>query len=177
MYKLKKTLIMTYIPHEDKEQVEIEKHEALVVNIFSEFLTIDNLIKSGISQTLPDEMELSHFMVLNYFFHLKGEKTPAQLAKTFRVTKGAITNTINKLEQKGYIHSRPDWADGRKKLISLSSTGNSVRQDAIKKMNPLFRDLIKKLGDNKLRSLIPLLREIRLHLSHLSPPINQKKNK
>ena len=35
---------MTYIPHEDKEQVEIEKHEALVVNIFSEFLTIDNLI-------------------------------------------------------------------------------------------------------------------------------------
>ena len=40
-------------------------------------------------------MELSHFMVLNYFFHLKGEKTPAQLAKTFRVTKGAITNTLN----------------------------------------------------------------------------------
>ena len=73
-------------------------------------------------------MELSQFMVLNYFFHLKGEKTPAQLAKIFRVTRGAMTNTIHKLEQKGYIHSRPDWSDGRKKLISLNDSGNTAEQ-------------------------------------------------
>ena len=113
-------------------QIDIKKNESLAINIFSEFLAIDNLIKSGLSQKLPNEMELSHFIVLNYFSHLKTEKTPAQLAKIFRVTKGAMTNTINKLERKGYVHSRPDWEDRRKKLISISDSGNLARESAVK---------------------------------------------
>ena len=149
------------------EETQLEKTEALAINALSELLAVDNLIKSNISHTLPNDMELSHFMVLNYFFHLKGEKTPAQLAKIFRVTKGAMTNTINKLEQKGYIHSRPDWNDGRKKLISISSSGNMAREAAIKNMNPFFFNLVKNLGPDKLKSVVPTLREIRIHLSKI----------
>jgi hypothetical protein len=70
------------------EETQLEKTEALAINALSELLAVDNLIKSNISHTLPNDMELSHFMVLNYFFHLKGEKTPAQLAKIFRVYQG-----------------------------------------------------------------------------------------
>ena len=44
-------------------RVDLGKNEALAINIFSEFLAIDSLIKSSISQKLPNEMELSHFMV------------------------------------------------------------------------------------------------------------------
>ena len=151
----------------DISEIQLKKTEALAINILSELLAIDNLIKSNISHKLPNDMELSHFMVLNYFFHLKGEKTPAQLAKIFRVTKGAMTNTINKLDQKGYIHSRPDWADGRKKLISLSDSGNIARAAAIKNMSPFFFSLVKNLGQDKLKSIVPTLREIRIHFSKI----------
>ena len=151
----------------DIGETDLKKTEALAINTLSELLAVDNLVKSNISNKLPNHMELSHFMVLNYFFHLKGEKTPAQLAKIFRVTKGAMTNTINKLEQKGYIHSRPDWNDGRKKLISLSNAGDLARAAAIKNMSPFFLSLVKNLGQDKLKSIIPTLREIRIHLSKI----------
>ena len=146
---------------------QLRKTESLAITTLSELLAVDNLIKSNISNKLPNNMELSQFMVLNYFFHLKGEKTPAQLAKIFRVTKGAMTNTINKLEQKGYVHSRPDWNDGRKKLISLSDSGNTARADAIKNVSPFFFNLVKNLGKDKLKSIVPTLREIRIHLSEI----------
>lgn len=164
---------MRIVSENKSKQQEFIKDETLAINMLSEFLAIDNLIKSGISQKLPSDMELSHFVVLNYFYHLKGEKTPAQLAKIFRVTKGAMTNTINKLEKRGYIHCRPDWNDGRKKLISISESGNLARVDAIKNISPFFMGLVKNLGSEGLRKLIPLLREIRLHLS--SMPISSSK--
>ena len=146
-------------------KVDLGKNETLAINIFSEFLAIDSLIKSSISRKLPNEMELSHFMVLNYFSHLQTEKTPAQLAKIFRVTKGAMTNTIYKLERKGYVHSRPDWKDGRKKLISLSPSGESAREAAVKNMGPIFIELVQTLGCERLKDLVPKLRDIRLHLN------------
>ena len=150
---------------ENISRVDLGKNEDLAINIFSEFLAIDSLIKSSISQKLPNEMELSHFMVLNYFSHLKTEKTPAQLAKIFRVTKGAMTNTIKKLERKGYVHSRPDWKDGRKKLISLSKSGESAREAAVKNMDPIFIELVQTLGYQRLKDLVPELRDIRIHLN------------
>ena len=146
-------------------RVDLEKNETLAINIFSEFLAIDSLIKSSIYRKLPDDMELSHFMVLNYFSHLQTEKTPAQLAKIFRVTKGAMTNTINKLQKKGYVHSRPDWQDGRKKLISLSAAGKLAAEAAVKNMSPIFIDLVQTLGHEELKDLVPKLRDIRIHLN------------
>tara|TARA_B100000287_G_scaffold218185_1_gene205776 strand:- start:275 stop:742 length:468 start_codon:yes stop_codon:yes gene_type:complete len=150
---------------ENISRVDLGKNEDLAINIFSEFLAIDSLIKSSISRKLPNEMELSHFMVLNYFSHLQTEKTPAQLAKIFRVTKGAMTNTIKKLERKGYVHSRPDWKDGRKKLISLSKSGESAREAAVKNMDPIFIELVQTLGYQRLKDLVPELRDIRIHLN------------
>ena len=40
-------------------------------------------------------------MVLNHFARLGGEKTPAQLARVFHVTKGAMTNTVGRLDAAG----------------------------------------------------------------------------
>mgnify|MGYP002062747118 CR=1 FL=1 len=34
--------------------------------------------------------------------------SPAQLARTFHVTRGAMTNTLGKLEWAGHVHIHPD---------------------------------------------------------------------
>lgn len=68
-------------------------------------------------------MEISHFSVLNHLVFVGGERSPAQLANTFHVTRGAMTNTLAKLEWAGYVHVRPDWDDARRKMVAISRPG------------------------------------------------------
>ena len=56
--------------------------------------SIEQLARTRLTRALPRGMELSHFMVLNHFARLGGEKTPAQLARVFHVTRGAMSNTL-----------------------------------------------------------------------------------
>ena len=94
-----------------------------MIALFSEIVMVETLARNRLTRALPRGMELSHFMVLNHFARLGGEKTPAQLARVFHVTKGAMTNTVARLEAAGYVHVRPDWEDGRRKLVSISHAG------------------------------------------------------
>jgi hypothetical protein len=80
---------------------------------------------TGLAEALPKGMELSHFSVLNQLARSNEEKTPAQLARIFHVTRGAMTNTLNRLEWAGHIHVRPDWDDARRKLIAISPAGRA----------------------------------------------------
>ena len=83
----------------------------LAITLFSELLTLDQLARMSIARVLPKGMELSHFSVLNHLAHANGEKSPGQLARSFHLTRGAMTNTLSKLEWAGWVHVRPDWDD------------------------------------------------------------------
>ena len=77
-------------------------------------------------------MELSHFMALNHLARASSERTPAQLADRFHVTRGAMTNTLSRLEAAGHVHIRPDWDDARRKLVSISPAGRAARDAALR---------------------------------------------
>ena len=62
-----------------------------VIAFFSEIVMVEQLARTRLTRVLPRGMELSHFMVLNHFARLGGERTPAQLARAFHVTRGAMT--------------------------------------------------------------------------------------
>ena len=141
-------------------------NDPLAISLFSEISAIEHLLKVRLSKMLPLGMELSHFSILNHFATLKGEKTPVQLARSFNVTKGAITNTLTKLSKMGYIHIRPDWDDGRSKLVSISKAGKNARDSAINAIEPIVADLVKVMGPEKARALIPFLRDLRILLNN-----------
>ncbi|MET4127573.1 MarR family transcriptional regulator [Roseovarius sp. MBR-6] len=137
---------------------------SLAVALFSEILTNEQLIRSRLSRVLPKGMEISHFSVLNHLARLGDERSPAQLAKSFHVTRGAMTNTLSKLEWAGYIHIRPDWEDARRKMISISPSGRQARDAAISAITPMVSDLIRELGEDRVRASLPVLRELRSKL-------------
>ena len=137
----------------------------LAISIFSEILTIDQLLRNKLSKTLPKGMQLSHFVVLNHLSNIGAEKTPAQLAKSFHLTKGAMTNTLNKLENAGYIHIRPDWEDARRKLVAISPAGRNARDEAYAFVAPLISSVIGKSNFDELRTTLPVLRSLRQELS------------
>ncbi len=141
-----------------------ESSNSLAVALFSEILTADQLVRNRLTRVLPKGMEISHFSVLNHLARANDERSPAQLAKSFHVTRGAMTNTLSKLEWAGYIHIRPDWDDARRKMIAISPAGRRARDAAIDAMSPMINELVAELGDDKVRAALPILRELRIKL-------------
>ena len=141
-----------------------DNSNSLAVALFSEILTADQLVRNRLSKVLPKGMEISHFSVLNHLARSGSERTPAQLALSFHVTRGAMTNTLGKLEWAGYIHVRPDWDDARRKMVAISPAGRRARDAALDAISPMIAELISELGDERVRAAIPILRELRLKL-------------
>lgn len=137
---------------------------ALAVSLFSEILTAEQLLRNRLSKVLPKGMEISHFSVLNHLLFVGGERSPAQLAQTFHVTRGAMTNTLSKLEWAGYVHIRPDWDDARRKMVAISPAGRQARDQAIAALTPMINQVVEELGADKVRSTLPTLRELRIQL-------------
>jgi DNA-binding MarR family transcriptional regulator len=141
-----------------------ERTEDIAVTLFGELFVADQLARNLVSKALPRGMELSHFSVLNHLARLPEERTPAQLARAFHVTRGAMTNTLAKLEMAGHIHIRPDWDDARQKFVAISPSGRAARDMAVLAVAPLIADVVRALGAERVRAVIPVLREMRIRL-------------
>lgn len=141
-----------------------ERNEDIAVALFGELFMADQLARNRISKVLPKGMELSHFGVLNHLARIGDERTPAQLAKAFHVTRGAMTNTLSRLEWAGHVHIRPDWDDARRKFVAISPSGRAARDAAVQAVAPLIAEVVQALGADRVRALIPVLREMRTRL-------------
>ncbi|WP_128255012.1 MarR family winged helix-turn-helix transcriptional regulator [Falsirhodobacter deserti] len=143
-----------------------DRTDDIAISLFGELFMTDQLARNRISKVLPKGMELSHFGVLNHLARLGEERTPAQLAKAFRVTRGAMTNTLAKLEWAGHVHIRPDWDDARRKFVAISPAGRQARDAAVEAIVPLVADVVRALGPEKVRAVLPVLREMRVRFEN-----------
>ncbi len=138
-----------------------DETNALAITLFSEILTADLLLRNRLGRVLPKGMEISHFSVLNHLVVVSGERSPAQLAQTFHVTRGAMSNTLSKLELAGHIHVRPDWDDARRKMVAISPAGRQARELAIAAIAPMINQVVEELGADRVRLVLPVLRDLR----------------
>lgn len=145
-------------------------NDPLAIALFSEIFMADQLARARLGKALPKGMELSHFSVLNHLARTSGDRTPAQLARTFNVTRGAMTNTVHKLEWAGHVHVRPDWDDARRKFVTISETGKAAREAALEAIAPIISEVVETIGAEKVRAVLPVLRELREGFEERSTP-------
>ena len=131
---------------------------------FNEIGIIEQLARNRFERVMPDGMTLSQFSVLNHFVRLGGEKSPHQLARAFQVTKGTMTNTLQRLEARGCLSVRPDPADGRGKLVTITSEGRVLRDACIAALGPHIAEVERDLGSDGFAVALPWLRELRRYL-------------
>ena len=141
-----------------------QQTDSLAVALFSEIFTADQLARNRLSRALPKGMELSHLAVLNHLARMDGERTAAQLAASFHLTRGAMSNTLARLERAGHIHVRPDWDDARRKFVAISPAGRRARDDAIAAVSPIIAQVVEEIGPDRVRAALPVLRELRERL-------------
>ncbi len=133
------------------------------VALVSELLMADQLARALMGRALPKGMELSQFSVLNHLAG-QGERSPAQLARAFNLTRGAMTNTLAKLEVAGHVHIRPDWDDARRKIVTISPAGRLARDQALAGIEPKLVGIVSDVGADKVRLALPVLRALRQRL-------------
>lgn len=138
--------------------------DPIAIALFSEMFMADQLARNRLSKALPKGMELSHFSVLNHLARTQEERTPAQLARIFHVTRGAMTNTLTRLEWAGHVHIRPDWDDARRKFVSISPSGRAARDAALQAIAPILSETVREIGADRVRQALPVIREMRVRL-------------
>lgn len=139
--------------------------DGLAVALFAEVFAVEQLARTRVGQALPKGMELSQFTVLNHLAHVGGERTPAQLARAFSVTRGAMTNTLGRIERAGWVHVRPDWDDARRKQVTISPAGRAVIEGAARALAPMLAEIVEDVGGPELRAALPVLRRLRARLA------------
>ena len=132
--------------------------------LFNEIGIVNQLSTNRFERALPDGLTQSQFSVLNNFVRLGGSRSPKQLADAFQVTKGAMTNTLDKLAKKGAIKISPDPNDGRAKIVTLTPRGRKMRERAIAAAGPAFKDVADVIAAEDVEQVIPFLQKLRAFL-------------
>jgi DNA-binding MarR family transcriptional regulator len=121
---------------------------------------ISQLAQNILTRHLPHEMTLAQFTVLNHFARLGGHRSPVELARSFQVSKGAITNTIGRLSDKGFVTVTPDPRDGRAKRVALTSAGLAARNEAVTALGEPLRALGKGIASHEFEAALPFLEKL-----------------
>jgi DNA-binding MarR family transcriptional regulator len=133
----------------------------LVFGVLNEIGIISQLSRALFEQVLPDGITVPHFSVLNHLVRVGDGVSPLKIATAFQVPKASLTNTLKGLEQRGFIVMQPNPRDGRGKLVYLSESGRSFRDEAIQLLAPHIENLSRQFEFHKLKPVIPVLQELR----------------
>lgn len=130
--------------------------------LINEVGILAQLSQNRASRLLAPELNMSQFIVLNHLVRTGEETSLSRLARAMEVTKGAMTNTISRLDDKGYLSIRPDPEDGRGKLARLTPAGRAARNRATARLGQALSPLAATLSDAELKTALLSLRKARV---------------
>ncbi len=137
--------------------------------LFAEITAIQLLASSALQRLLPKPLSLAGFGVLDRIARLPGPWTPSRLASACQVTKGAITNTLQRLEAAGHVVVETAPGDARARHISLTPAGLAVRDAALASVSAHTAALTAALPRHQARVVVPLLEQLRVWLDKNRP--------
>jgi DNA-binding MarR family transcriptional regulator len=93
--------------------------------------------------------------------------TPTALMRSALVTSGAITQRLDRLEEKGLITRERSEADGRAVVVTLSAAGRAALDAALPDHLETERRLLEGLPTEDREVLAGLLRRLLVHLGRV----------
>ncbi|HEY5632651.1 MAG TPA: MarR family transcriptional regulator [Burkholderiaceae bacterium] len=136
----------------------------VLFRLFNEIGIIDQLARNRFERVMPQAMSVAQFSVLNHFVRLGGERSLADLARSFQVSRAAMTKLARKLEESGLVRVRDNPGDGRGKLVSISARGARAHQEAVAALAPTFSELARAFSTDEINRLLPTLEKVRVWL-------------
>lgn len=130
------------------------------IEVFTAIGVIEHYLRKTVIRHLPPGMSYAHFEVLRHFMRHGDGLTPAELAQILLVTKGAVTNILQKMEEQDLIAVISDVADGRKKRVRVTRVGIETANAIFKAMKAQTEKLRDGFTDNEFRDALPFLKAL-----------------
>lgn len=131
------------------------------VRVLTEITIIAQLAQAKLDRRLPAGLTSSQFGVLTHFMRRGGRASPAELASAFQVTRGAMTNTLQKLEAQGFVAIVGDAVDGRRKHVSLTPAGAAAYDAGVLAMKSDLEAMRSAFTDQEFLAALPFLEAFR----------------
>jgi DNA-binding MarR family transcriptional regulator len=155
---------LTQIPAKPARTAAASDTAGLYFRMFSEIAIIAQLSGNRFQRVMPDGLTVAQFGLLNHCVRLGDGWTPARLAAAFQVTRGTMTNTLQKLEAKGFIRVDPDPDDARSKRVFLLVAGHAAQQAAVRALAPELAQLPAGFPPALASEILPALERLRIWL-------------
>ena len=130
------------------------------IEVFTSIGVIEHYLRKTVIRHLPPGMTYAHFEVLRHFMRYGDGLTPAELAQILLVTKGAVTNILQKMEEQELIAVISDVADGRKKRVRITRIGIETANTIFKAMKAQTEKLRDGFTENEFRDALPFLKAL-----------------
>lgn len=143
----------------------IEDHPE--VQVFDEISLIEHGVRMAISRSLPVGLTYPQYEVLNLIARRGENLTPAVIAGALKMTPGAITNTLQRLEATRLIAVEPCTTDRRRKLVRLTPEGRQAYARSMAAIRPKVEKLRDGFTQKEFRDALPFLRALRIWMSEL----------
>ena len=131
------------------------------IQVFAEIAAIDQLSTTRIERALPTSLTKAQFMLLDRLARRGGGETPAELARAFQLTKGALTNTLTRLAAAGFIVVTGDKDDARKKRATVTEAGAVAHREALVALRPITEGARKAFPESEFAAVLPFLQGLR----------------
>ncbi|HZK99322.1 MAG TPA: MarR family transcriptional regulator [Caulobacteraceae bacterium] len=134
------------------------------VAVLGEIARIDLRLRGSIERLLPDGLSASQFAVLGHLAAAGEDRSPGALAKAFGLTKGAITNTLRRLQVRGLIAIATDEEDARRRWVRLTPAGSDANRACLAAARPAREALRQALPTEAFEAALPFLKRLRTFL-------------
>ena len=116
--------------------------------------------------SLECEMQMNEMVILQSIAGTCCRECPCmnldvpKIQKKLNISKPAISYILNTLEKKNYITREIDPKDRRKVSISATPEGKAAAEQSKKKFDELWNEILTRFGEDNMRQLIGLMREL-----------------
>jgi DNA-binding MarR family transcriptional regulator len=140
--------------------VVIEEHPE--VQVFDEISLIEHGVRQAISTSLPVGLTYPQYEVLNLIARRGDDLAPTTIARSLRMTPGAITNTLQRLEATALVAVEICARDRRRKRVRLTPGGREAYGRAMTAIRPKTEKLREGFTQKEFRDALPFLRALRI---------------
>ena len=144
----------------------IEDHPE--VQVFDEISMIEHGVRMAISRALPVGLTYPQYEVLNLIARRGEDLTPNFISTSLKMTPGAITNTLQRLEAVKLIVVVQCEVDRRKKRVRMTQAGREAYGRSMAAIRPKVEKLRDGFTQKEFREALPFLRALRIWMTELS---------
>ena len=137
------------------------------VQVFDEISLIEHGVRVAITRALPVGLTYPQYEVLSLIARRREYLTPALIAEALKMTPGAITNPLQRLECTNLVLVEPCAADRRKKRVRMTTQGREAYARSMAAIRPKVEKLREGFTQKEFREALPFLRALRVWMSDI----------